>query len=72
MEEYIITGLTKYAYSDLSEDDIESLESMIGCVVTESENRSIADGGRMFEMPDGEDTHVDYLELEIIEPELKF
>ena len=69
---YKFIGLSKYAERHLCEEDIEQLTEMIGCEVEESENTSIVDGKRMFIMPDGEEAHIDYLELEEIQPEIPF
>lgn len=69
---YKFIGLSKYAERHLCEEDIEQLTEMIGCEVEESENTSIVDGKRMFIMPDGEEAHIDYLELEEIQPEISF
>lgn len=72
MKKYKFIGLSKYAERHLCVEDIESLTEMIGCEVTESDKPSIVDGKRMFIMPDGEETHIDYLELEQIQDELPF
>lgn len=69
---YKFIGLSKYAERHLCVEDTEQLTEMIGCEVEESENPSIVDGKRMFIMPDGEETHMDYLELEEIQAELPF
>ncbi len=69
---YKFTGLSKYAKKNLCEEDTEQLTEMLGCEVEESDTPSIVDGKRMFIMPDGEETHIDYLELEEVQPELPF
>jgi hypothetical protein len=69
---YKFIGLSQYAERHLCEEDTESLIEMIGCEVEESDNLSIVDGKRMFIMPDGEEAHIDYLELEEIQSELPF
>lgn len=72
MKKYKFIGLTKYAKRHICVEDTESLTEMIGCEVTESDKPSIVDGKMMFIMPDGEETHIDYLELEQIQDELPF
>ncbi len=72
MEKYKFIGLSKYAEKHLDVDDFNDLKEMIGSEVIESDIPSIVDGKRMFIMPDGEETHIDYLELEKIQPELPF
>ena len=69
---YKFIGLSRYAERHLCVEDIERLTEMIGCEIEESEKLSIVDGKRMFIMPDGEETHIDYLELEEIQSELPF
>ena len=66
MKKYKFIGLSKYAERHLCEEDTEQLKEMIGSEVVESPFNSIVDGKRMFIMPDGEETHIDYLELEEI------
>jgi hypothetical protein len=72
MNKYKLLGVTEYAERHLSVDDIDELKSMIGCVIEESDEPSIVDGKRMFIMIDGEETHIDYLELEMLQPEIEF
>lgn len=72
MKRFRFLGLSIYAERHLCEEDTEVLNQMIGSEVFESENKSIVDGKTMFIMPDGEETHIDYLELEEITEELPF
>ena len=50
-----IIDITEYAKRHLTVEDIEALESMIGCEVTID--------GKMVNTPDGEKTHIDFLKL---------
>jgi len=63
MSKYILVGITEYAEKHLNETDLQLLKSMIGCEVVESENRPTHCKGRYYVMPDGEDTHEDFLIL---------
>ena len=72
MSRYILKGLTKKSYSELDPDDIFELGSMIGSEITKSEEPSPVDGKSVFNMPDGEETHIDYLAIEKVQPELQF
>lgn len=69
---YKFIGLSKYAERNLCEEDTERLTEMIGCEIEESEYPSIADGGKMFIMPDGEGCHIDFLDIEEVQPEFDF
>ena len=69
---YKLIGLTQYAETYLDEKDFDELTEMIGDEVEESDNLSAVDGKRMFIMSDGEEVHIDYLELEEIQAELPF
>jgi hypothetical protein len=71
-KEYRFIGVSEYAKRHLCEEDIQQLNEMIGCKIQESEIPSIVDGGKMFIMPDGEETHICFLQIEEIQPELKF
>lgn len=72
MRRFRFLGLSIYAEKHLCEEDTEQLTEMIGCEVFESDTPSMVDGKTMFIMPDGEETHIDYLELEEITEELPF
>jgi len=72
MKKYKVLGITKYAERHLNVDDCECLIEMIGCIVLESQTLSHLDGGVMLEMPDGEITHICFLQLEEIQEELNF
>jgi hypothetical protein len=63
-----LIGVTEYAKRHLSVDELAILENMIGCDVEESDNKAAIDGGRMFIMPDGEETHVCFLSLAPLTP----
>jgi len=67
-----IIGITKFAERYLCVEDFELLIGMIGCEVEESNEISNVDGNKMIKMPDGEDTHIDFLELEEVQPEIPF
>ena len=69
---YKFIGVSEHGHKWLCEEDIEQLNEMIGCEIEESDKPSIVDGKRMFIMPDGEETHIDFLELEEIQAELPF
>ena len=71
MREYKFLGVTKYAEAHLTGEDIEQLTEMKGCTVYEGEP-SIVDGKKTFIMPDGEVTHIDFLEIEELQEELPF
>jgi hypothetical protein len=64
MKKYKLIGVTKYAERHLSVDDLDTIKSMVGCDIIESEHRAEIDGGKLFIMPDGKDTHVDFLDIE--------
>ena len=66
MEKYKMLGVSKYAKKHLCEEDLELMESFIGCQVEDSGDISCIDGKQMIIMPDGELTHIDFLELELI------
>ena len=72
MKKFKLIGVTRYAKNCLSEEDILSLITMIGSEVQESNFKSKVDDRMLLEMPDGERTHIDFLELEEIQPELNF
>jgi hypothetical protein len=72
MNKYKIIGVTKYAEQYLGVDDLNDLKNFIGCKVYENETKSHIDGKTMIDMPDGEITHIDFLELEKVQPELNF
>jgi hypothetical protein len=69
---YKLIGISKLAESDLCEEDIQQLTEIIGCEINESESNSMVDGKRMFIIPSGEEVHVDFLEIEEVQPELPF
>jgi glutamine amidotransferase PdxT len=69
---YKLIGITEYAERWLSEEDIETLKEMIGCEVYESKKKSHIDKKIMFIMPDGEETHIDFLQIEEIHPTFNF
>lgn len=62
MKKYKLIGVTKYAEKHLDEVDLNALKEMIGCEIEESEDTDI----NMFKMPDGEETHIKFLDLEEI------
>lgn len=66
MKKFKFLGITKYAEKYLSSEDISILLSMIDCEVIESDELSKVDGKKMFTFPDGEDVHIDFLQLEEI------
>lgn len=63
MKKYELIGITEYANKHLNVKDCEYLTSMIGVEVSESEVRADIDGGKMMDMPDGEMTHIVFLNL---------
>jgi len=72
MKKYKLIGVAKYAHDNLSGTDLEALKDMIGCEVVESERQSNVDGKLMLQMPDGVDTHIDFLQLDEIQQKIKF
>ena len=66
MKKYKLMGVSQYAKKHLTANDLTALEEMVGCNIIESENKAEIDGGKMFVMPDGEDTHIDFLDVEEI------
>lgn len=60
MGKYILTGVTKKAKAHLSNDDLESLEEMEGCIL------NIGIGDVLIMMPDGEKAHIDFLKVKPI------
>lgn len=59
-----LTGVTEYAEKHLSIDDLEYLNSMVGCNVYETDKKSIVDNGKLYLLTDGQDWHEDYLILQ--------
>ena len=70
-KKYKLIGVSSYAERFLSCEDLDSLKEMIGCEIIES-RKSWIDGRTLFLMPNGEEAHIDFLELEQIQPELNF
>jgi hypothetical protein len=72
MAKYRFLGPSIQAEQFLTEEDIQKLFDMVGCEIELHDEASKVDGKRLFMMPDGELTHVDFLEFEEIQPELPF
>ncbi len=72
MNKYILKGVTELAHKELDIDDVLDLKSMIGNELTEHNKLSEVDGKRLFNMPNGIETHIDYLIIEKVQPELNF
>lgn len=70
MKQYRILGVTELAHRRLEDDDIESLLDMVGMTCYKCDHVSEIDGKSLFMMPDGEETHIDFIQIELIEPEL--
>ncbi len=64
MKKYTLVGVTEYAEKHLTKDDLDSIKEMIGSVIEESDDSS--NTHRLFVMPDGVETHIDFLKLEEI------
>jgi len=67
MKKYKLIGVSEFAERFLCLEYLEALKEMIGSTLTESDIKSNVDGKSMFIMPDGEDTHISFLELEEVE-----
>ena len=72
MKKYKLIWVSEFAERFLCMEDLETLKEMIGSTLTESDIKSNVDGKSMFIMPDGEDTHISFLKLEEMQPELNF
>lgn len=70
MKRYKLIGLTRQAERYLEEDDYNSLSDMIGSEFTECDYKSDVDGKSLFIAPDGEEVHIDFIEIEEIQPKL--
>lgn len=68
MEKYKLIGVTEYAERHLNNPDLQSLKLMIGCEIEESDNTAEIDGGKLFIMPDGTETHECFLQVELLTP----
>ena len=63
MNKFKILGVTEYGRSHLSEEDIMSIEGMIGFFAV-NEGDTSTDGCILYNMPDGQLTHEEFLELD--------
>lgn len=62
MKKYKLIGVTKYAEQHLTKEDLDSIKEMIGCTIEECNETYSAH--KLFMMPDGVETHIDFLKLE--------
>jgi len=66
MKKYKLVGITEYAEKHLTVSDLENLKQMIGSEIEESDNVAEIDEGKLFIMPDGVETHIDFLKITTI------
>lgn len=72
MKKYKFLGPSEFAKQSLCVDDLESLQDMTGCEIEDTDKLSEIDGGKLFLMPDGEEAHIIFLDLELIVTEKLF